>query len=208
MPFLTDDLLDLVGRNNNELGLLLIGMAACVEYVFPPFPGDLVVLFGAFLVARRGWSATRVLGAVLLGSAIGCMSDYYLGRWLARVEQHWVGGRLARARPRIDLIVARFRRHGTLYIVINRFLPSLRALFFVAAGMAQLPAGKVLACGLVSALLWNGVLLVVGATVAREWRALLRIFETYGLVAWALVLLVALGLALRWARRRAHASGR
>jgi membrane protein DedA with SNARE-associated domain len=205
---LADELLGLVEHNHNVLGLGLLALSACIEYVFPPFPGDTVVVFGAFLVARRGWSATAVMGVVLLGSAVGCMVDYGAGRWLARSETRWTSGWLSRARPRIDVLVARFERHGALYIIVNRFLPSLRALFFVAAGMARLPAWKVLACGLISALLWNTLLLGVGVSVGREWPELRRLLEAYGTAAWTVILVAAALLTARWAYRRRHASGR
>jgi membrane protein DedA with SNARE-associated domain len=205
---LGDQLLLLVERNHNALGLGMLALSACVEYLFPPFPGDTVVVFGAFLVARRGWSAPAVMGVVLLGSAIGCMVDYGAGRWLARSEARWTSGWLARARPRIDLLLARFERHGALYIIINRFLPSLRALFFVAAGMARLPAWKVLACGLVSALVWNALLLLVGVSVGTEWSQLRRLFEAYGAAAWTLIVVAAAIATARWAYKRRHASGR
>jgi membrane protein DedA with SNARE-associated domain len=201
-----EELLRLVERNHNALGLGLLALSACIEYVFPPFPGDTVVVFGAFLVARRGWSATAVMGVVLLGSAVGCMVDYGAGRWLGRSQTRWTSGWRARARPRIDSLVARFERHGALYIVVNRFLPSLRALFFVAAGMARLPAWKVLAYGLVSALLWNTLLLGVGMSVGHEWPE--RLFEAYGAAAWTVILVAAAIVTARWAYRRRHASGR
>ena len=59
-------------------------LSAAIEYLFPPFQGDTVTLFGAFLVATREWSLALVLGAVTLGSLCGAAGDYWLGAWLAR----------------------------------------------------------------------------------------------------------------------------
>ena len=53
---LGNQLIDLVARNHNTLGLAVLCLSACIEYLFPPFPGDTITVFGAFLVARRGWS--------------------------------------------------------------------------------------------------------------------------------------------------------
>jgi membrane protein DedA with SNARE-associated domain len=194
--------MDLVAGSQGPLGLFLLGFCAFIEYVFPPFPGDLVTVFGAFLVTRRGWPAAGVLGAVLAGSALGCMVGYGAGRLLARTEGRWAAGRLARFRPPIDELVARFARHGAWYIAINRFLPSVRALFFVAAGMARLSPWKVLGLGLVSAILWNAALFAIGATAGRQWSRVERIFVTYGQVAWGLLALLVLFALARWWRRR------
>jgi membrane protein DedA with SNARE-associated domain len=198
---LVDELIGTVGNNPNATGMALIGFCAFIEYVFPPFPGDAVTVFGAFLVARRGWPAAPVLGAVMLGSSLGSMLTYAVGRLIARSEARWHGW-LVRIRPRIDRILERFARHGALYLAINRFLPSLRALFFLAAGMARLPVWKVLAFGLISQLAWSGLLFAIGATVGSEWSDVVRIFETYGEAAWLALGLVLLGLGVRWLWRR------
>ena len=199
---LEQQLIDIVSRNHNTLGFALLLLSACIEYLFPPFPGDMITVFGAFLVARRGWSGPLVFGAVLLGSAIGCMADYAFGRWLGRTEERWTRGRLRRFRPQIDHLVERFGRHGSLYLAINRFIPSLRGLFFVAAGMARLRWWVVLAYGTLSALLWNALLLLLGVTVGESWDRLVSLFATYGVAFWSLVVIAAVALVVRRLARR------
>ena len=197
------ELIDLVARNHNTLGLAILCLSACIEYLFPPFPGDTITVFGAFLVARRGWSGPAVFGAVTVGSAVGCMLDYAFGRWLGKTEERWTRGRLKRFRPQIDGLVEKFRRHGGLYIAINRFIPSLRGLFFIAAGMARLRWWVVLLYGTLSALLWNALLLLLGVTVGESWDRLVSLFETYGLAFWCLVVIAVVALVVRhYARRR------
>lgn len=196
-------LIDFIARNNNTLGLGVMLLSACIEYLFPPFPGDTITVFGAFLVARRGWSAPAVFGAVTVGSAIGCMLDYAFGVWLGKTEERWTRGRIGKYRPQIDGLIERFGRHGGLYIAINRFIPSLRGLFFIAAGMAKLRWWVVLAYGTVSALAWNALLLLLGVTVGESWDRLVSLFRTYGLAFWSLVLIAVVALVVRhFARRR------
>ncbi|HZS37926.1 MAG TPA: hypothetical protein VFF06_13910, partial [Polyangia bacterium] len=89
---LTEQLIALVEHQENGVGFALLGAAAAIEYLFPPFPGDLIVVFGAFLVTRRGWPALPVMLSVLLGSIVGFMIDYYAGRLLARTEGRWTSG--------------------------------------------------------------------------------------------------------------------
>ena len=195
-------LIDFIARNNNTLGLGVLLLSACIEYLFPPFPGDTITVFGAFLVARRGWSGPAVFGAVTVGSAIGCMLDYAFGVWLGKTEERWTRGRIGNYRAQIDGLVERFSRHGGLYIAINRFIPSLRGLFFIAAGMARLRWWVVLAYGTLSALLWNALLLLVGVTVGESWDRLVSLCETYGLAFWSLVVLAVVALLARTLARR------
>jgi membrane protein DedA with SNARE-associated domain len=197
-------LIEFLARNHNVWGLGLLGLSACIEYLFPPFPGDMITVFGAFLVARHGWNGPAVFGVVTLGSAVGCMIDYAFGRWLGKTEDRWTGGRLHRFRPQIDRLVERFRRHGGLYIAINRFIPSLRGLFFIAAGMAELRWWVVLAFGTLSALLWNALLLLLGLTVGNSWDRLISVFRTYSFVFWSLMIIAAVALVVRMLARRSN----
>jgi membrane protein DedA with SNARE-associated domain len=202
---LTETLIAFISNNNNTLGLGLLLLSACIEYLFPPFPGDMITVFGAFLVVRHGWSAPAVFGAVTAGSVVGFMLDYALGRWLGRTEERWSRGRLAKVRPKIDHLIERFARHGGLYLAINRFIPSLRGLFFVAAGMARLPWHHVLVFGTLSALAWNALLLALGLTVGKSWDELRAAFETYGLVFYGIAIFFIVALVIRWLYRRRDA---
>jgi membrane protein DedA with SNARE-associated domain len=187
-------LLELVARQGN-FGLLFIGVSSFMEYVFPPYPGDLIVLFGAALLARGNLSPWATLAVVLVGSACGCMATFYVGRLLMRSETRWTRGVLARARPQIDEIIERFGRHGSLYLTLNRFLPSIRWLFFIAAGMARLPPSHVLFWGLLSAGLWNGLLLFAGLRLGHNWAAVERLVEVYREIAWAVIAGIVLTVA-------------
>ena len=176
-------LIEYVSSQNNPIGWGVLSASAFFEYVFPPFPGDTVTLFGAFLITSRGWSFVAVFGAVLLGSAAGAMADFALGRWLRRREATHPA-RHPKARAQIDRLVARFKRHGEVFIVINRFLPGVRALFFVAAGMADLRPRRVLLWSLVSAALWNLLLIAVGSSVGANFDRLRAFFATYAKIVW------------------------
>jgi membrane protein DedA with SNARE-associated domain len=52
------------------------------ENVFPPIPSELVMPFAGFLVAQERLSLVGILIAGTLGSVLGALVLYYLGRWL------------------------------------------------------------------------------------------------------------------------------
>ncbi len=199
-----EELLDGIGGQEGPVAYLLLAAAAALEYVFPPFPGDTVTLFGAFLVAARGWNGPAVLAVVLAGSLAGAAVDYSIGVGLAReprgrnpLSRFW-----ARALDRAGPFVERLRRRGPSFIVVNRFLPGVRAFFFVAAGMARLPIGSVLFYAALSALAWNLLILAAGFALGASWERLRTAGEVYTTVLYALMGLVAAALLARWARRR------
>jgi len=144
----------------------VVAAAAFVEHVFPPLPGDSVVVAGAVELAARGHDPLPVLIAATVGGAAGATLDW------------WLGGRAApsverlgpRARWVVAWLVAAFRRHGAALLLINRFVPGVRALFFVAAGIAELPLGAVLGWSTLSSVAWNALLVALGAWVGWQFE--------------------------------------
>ncbi|MFH0902064.1 MAG: DedA family protein [Pseudomonadota bacterium] len=197
MEQLASRIIEFVSQQNNPLGLAVIALSALLEYVFPPFPGDSVTLFGAFLITARGWSFPLVFGAVIAGSLAGVALDFSVGRWLKRREETHVS-RHPRIRQKVDKLVERFRRHGEALIVLNRFLPGIRALFFVAAGMAGMRRGWVLFWAMVSAVLWNLMLIAAGSAVGANFDELKALLAGYSRLVWMALGVLAVALLVRY----------
>jgi len=205
MDDLVTRILAYLSQGESALGIAALAVASLVEYVFPPFPGDTVTLFGAFLAATARWHVAAVLLAVTAGSLAGAAIDYAIGRRISARPIEELPPRRRKLRERLAPIVARFERHGAAYIAVNRFLPGIRALIFVAAGAAKLPLGRVLAYGAISALLWNGLLIGAGFAVGENWELLLDLLRRYTAAVWIAIGAAALALVgfaiLRRARR-------
>jgi membrane-associated protein len=202
MEDLVRALIDFLSAGQSAAGLGTLFLSAMIEYVLPPFPGDTVTLFGAFLAAVEGWSVPLVFVAVTAGSVAGAALDYALGRRLGRAPVETLTGRKRRLRELAAPLIARFERRGAAYLALNRFLPGIRALLFVAAGMARLPAWKVLAWGAAAAALWNALIIAAGFAVGANWPRLLEWLRTYTAIAWIAVGLIVLALVARRLLRR------
>lgn len=195
---------ELLSRGESAAGLVALAIAAFFEYAFPPFPGDAVTLFGAFLAATARWRIASVFLAVTAGSLAGAALDYAVGRRLSARPDSGAPARDRSLRTRLAPVVARFERHGAILICLNRFFPGIRALFFVAAGYARLPLSRVLLFGAISAALWNGLLIGAGFAIGDNFGALRSLLERYTAAAWAILgILCAAALArAAWKRRR------
>lgn len=190
------DLVEQLLQQHPAVVLAALAGAAAVEYVFPPFPGDTVVLAGAALVAAYGWPVAPVFIALTAGAAAGSMTAWWVGaRWLRRrattASERSAGLRQA---------IAHLERRGTAYLLLNRFLPGVRAFFFVGAGIAGMRFSVVLFWGLLSAVAWNAVLLAVGFWVGRNVEGLEGLMRDYNLVAGGIVLVSMVLMALAYWR--------
>jgi membrane-associated protein len=201
---MTTALVELV-RGAGPAAPLILFAASLLEYVFPPFPGDLLVVLGAWFAVQGVISWPLAFLAVTGGALFGAAIDHRLGRMLARRLDATAGRRGPLSAERLARFVDAYQRHGALLLVANRFLPGIRAFLFVAAGAAGLPLGRVLLLGGLSAALWNALLLAAGAFLARSLDDLLGLFRRYETVAWtALGTFTVLALAAAaWRRLRA-----
>jgi membrane protein DedA with SNARE-associated domain len=191
---------DVLARTGPAAPLLLF-FAAFIEYLFPPFPGDALVVLGAWYATHGQLSWPVTFACVTAGAMAGAAVDWRIGRWLgARIDARAATGMLDRGK--VERFEAAYRRWGPLFLIVNRFLPGIRAFFFLAAGAARIPLWEVLLFGGLSAAAWNALLLATGATVARNLGHLLSIFERYTAVAGSMVGLGILGALLLWAWRR------
>jgi membrane protein DedA with SNARE-associated domain len=195
-----DELLHWIERTDGPLPYLALAAGGASEYVIPVLPGDTVTLFGASLCSAGGKHPLLVYGAINAGSIGGAMLAYAFGRWLAGRPHAFTKHR--RTRKAIFVIQRRFARHGPMYLVVNRFLPALRAFFFVAAGMIRMPVWQVLLYGGVSALLWNALILGLALLLGNNFEALKRIFERYTTATFIVLGVVALVFLVRWAWQR------
>ncbi|HEX8536284.1 MAG TPA: DedA family protein, partial [Cystobacter sp.] len=64
------------------LGLLVFAVAAALEYVVPPFPGDTITLLGGVYAVRGDHPWPLVFGVVVAGSVLGALINYQVGHWL------------------------------------------------------------------------------------------------------------------------------
>jgi membrane protein DedA with SNARE-associated domain len=147
------------------------------------------------LVTGYGWNFGMVFAAVMVGSLAGAMTAFWLGCRVERRRQDRKRERGADS-PRgiVDDIVERFQRRGPAILIINRFLPGLRALVFVAAGMAGLGTRAVLLYAALSAALWNLAIMAVGVTLGTNLDALSSLVATY--TVWAFTIMVCLVVAM------------
>ncbi len=204
---LADALADAVSRTGAFAPAILF-FATLVEYVFPPFPGDLLVVLGAWYAVQGELSWAATFASVTAGGIAGAWVDYRVGVSFGRRLDRRAARRSALSEERLARFEASYRRWGAVLLVLNRFFPGIRAFFFLAAGASGIPLRKVLLYGALSAALWNALLLVAGAFLARNVGELVSLVEHYTRIAWLVLFAggIAAGALVLWRRRAARAA--
>jgi len=153
---------------NQWMGYVAIFAAMFLENLFPPIPSELIMPLGGFYVQQGQLQFLPVVLAGLLGTVIGALPWYGIGRlineerlevWLSR-HGRWIGispEELARSRRW-------FSRYGTALVFWGRLVPGIRTLISVPAGIELMPMLPFLIWTTAGSLIWT--LLLTGAGLA------------------------------------------
>ena len=187
----------------DQFGYLAIALLIALENIFPPLPSEVILTMSGFMATKTSLTVAGTVISATLGSLIGALVLYALGRQLT-VQRL---GALLKRRP-FQLLgfktddayraVRWFNRHGTSGIFYGRCIPVVRSLISIPAGIAKTPLGKVCLLTAIGSALWNTVLVGLGAWVGNSWATIVRIFDDYTTVAVIIMALVGCYLAYRW----------
>ncbi|MFQ6092831.1 MAG: DedA family protein [bacterium] len=198
---MVDFFINLISSHGPLIAYLLLFVSAFVENIFPPIPGDTVTLFGAYLVGRGELDVVPVFSATVAGSFIGFMAIYSLGLKKGRALFDR-GNSSLRSAHRLEKVERWFGRYGPKVILANRFLSGLRSLVALAAGIGNMPAGKVTFYSLISIGVWNGFIIYAGLMVGANWPTVKTILSTYSRIIVLLAIGLIAGLLLRFLLKR------
>ncbi len=181
------DLIQFIETAPLWLSMLALFFAAWVEYIFPPFPGDTLLVAGGFFVAQGIFPPVLTFLVLTLGSVSGCLVGWGLG-------YHGLGLRRLIKPEYLEHISKGYEKYGAWVIIANRFVPGLRGAFMIGAGLVKMPARAIAIWGTASAVLWNAVLIGLGYVFSDSLEKLLSLVQTYsksvffviglGLIAW------------------------
>ena len=171
------------------------------ENVLPPIPGDMVVVFGGYLVGVGKLSFVLVVLLSTVGGALGFMTMYAIGRKIgeAVIESDrvpWI--------PRKQVVRARewLERWGYGLVAANRFLSGLRSVISLAVGMANTPVMPTAFFATLSALVWTGLITYGGFAVGDNWEAITDFLRDYGRIVMAVILFIVGVQVARWYLKR------
>jgi len=177
-------------------GLLLVAVIAWLEYVFPPAPGDSVMLLACFLAGAGSLPKSGTIAACLLGSVAGAFTAYWFGRRLGTsyffLRSEW-------ARHELERLERGFGRFGARLLAVNRFLPGIRGVFLYGAGIGRVPFRDVALYATLSNVLWVMLIAWAGTSLGSSWEDVERIFRRY---VWAIGILTAVYVVVSIVRAR------
>ena len=177
----------------NQFGYIGVFLLIAIENIFPPIPSEVILLFGGFMTTYSELNIILMIIFATLGSLLGAIVLYYIGKILnkerlKKIVSGKIGKVLRLKNSDIDKADEWFDTKGNKTVFFCRFIPIVRSLISIPAGMSEMPLGKFFLYTTTGSLIWNTVLIVIGSIVGENWQSILNIFDTYSNI--VLVLLV------------------
>lgn len=192
------DVIDSMGYSG--LFLLIV-----LESTLVPIPSMLVMPFAGYLASTGRFSLVAILAINGAAAITGSLLSYLLGAaggkpLLLRY------GKYVMIRPD-DLRKTEefFARHGAWTVLIGRFLPVVRHLISIPAGIARMRLPLFVLQTFLGAMIWGGGLMIVGYEIGANWESFAKTAKRFDLLIGVLILVVGALVAFRfWRRRRAQ----
>ena len=144
-------------KENQLLAYSFLTAASILENLIPPVPGDSVVLFGAILSSRGYLSPVYVHLSTTIGGAAGFYLLFFFAHRHGR--NFFIDDKIPFFKKEyIFAAEKRLAASGCFIVLINRFLPGIRSVISVTAGILNFSKIKVLIFCLISSFVWNGIL--------------------------------------------------
>jgi membrane protein DedA with SNARE-associated domain len=186
---LTQFISDFAIRCLDTAGYAGAAFLMALESMIAPIPSEAVMPFVGFLVADGKWSLGLAVLATSTGSLVGSLASYYMGFYGGKPLVLKVGKYLLLDQHDLEMTERFFqRRSGTLTLFISRFIPVVRHLISIPAGMGRMPVVQFCIATVVGATLWNGFLLVCGMKLREHWSLVLKYAHEVDLVVVAVLL--------------------
>lgn len=175
----------------NQFGYAAIIVLIAVENIFPPIPSEVILTFGGFMTAGTDMTITGVIIASTLGSAGGAVVLYYIGSILGAERMKRIvvkyGSWLRVTTDDVDKSYSWFNKYGPWTVFFCRFIPLIRSLISIPAGMSKMSMPKFLVLTTIGTFIWNTVLVNLGASVGENWGDIVAVMDVYSNIAYAAI---------------------
>jgi membrane protein DedA with SNARE-associated domain len=161
-------------------GILLLIM---IENLFPPIPSEVILTFGGYMTTHTNLTVIGVILTSTIGSVAGAIILYGIGFLIdiSRIEKivEKYGQILRLTKKDVHKANDWFAKYGVWTVFFCRFIPLIRSLISLPAGMAKMNFGVFLLLSTSGTFIWNAVLVSIGAAVGDSWDSIVVYMDVY-----------------------------
>jgi len=189
-----------------QFGYLGVAFLIMIENLFPPIPSEVILTFGGFMTTTTELNIPLMIVAATIGAVVGAAILYGLGTLLdvERLDKivDKYGNILRITHADIHKADSWFDRYGFWTVFFCRFVPLIRSLISLPAGMANMNFGLFLLFTTVGTVIWNTVLIYLGAAVGSQWETIVHYMDIYSNIAYVILGIIGIAVIIWYIRKR------
>ena len=186
---LTEFLAEHITNFINSTGYISVFLLMTAESMILPIPSEAVMPFAGWLIASGDFTFWGVIFFSTLGSLFGSLLSYFIGQYGGRAIIIKWGKYLLLNEADLIKTETFFKHQGELTIFVSRFIPIVRHLISLPAGLAKMNLVKFCLYTVIGAGLWNAFLALIGFYLKNNWAKIISYSEIIDLL--MLVIIIA-----------------
>ena len=186
-----------------QVGYLGVFLLIAIDNIFPPIPSEVILVFGGFMTTYTSLNIPIMILAATLGSLLGAIVLYYIGKIfnkerLKRIVNGKIGKVLRLKASDIEKADKWFDTKGNKTVFFCRFIPIVRSLISIPAGMSEMPMQKFLLYTISGSLIWNTVLIIVGSIVGDKWETIVGYLDNFSNIILIILVIIFVVVIIYW----------
>ena len=180
-----------------SFGLVVLMLA---ENLFPPIPSEVVLPLAGFLVGRGDLGGVQAIAAATVGSVLGALALYALGRWGGRALVLRYGRVLSVTEAELSRAEGCFEKYGDVVVFFGRMVHLARSIVSIPAGMMKMPLARFTVLTTIGSVLWNTLLIGAGWFLGANWEQVTTVVSSVSNIVFVVGLVAVIALTIYWLR--------
>lgn len=195
----------------NKFGYFGIAFLIAIENIFPPIPSEVILTFGGFMTLTTKMSIVGVAVSSTIGSVIGAIVLYLIGRLLTKERLYKiVNGKIGKVlrlkKQDIDKSEEWFLKKGKLSVLFCRFIPIVRSLISIPAGMTKMEFPLFLLYTIIGSAIWNIILAYLGSIAGNAWENIVVFMDGFSKIVLITLIIIVAVIVVFFYKKRSYKS--
>src|SRR5262245_31611358 len=173
-----------------------------LESTLIPIPSELVMPFAGFLAAQGHFSLPLVIVINSVAALVGSGICYWIGAVGGKPLLLKYGKWFLIRRHDIEKTEKFFAEHGKATILIARFVPVIRHIISLPAGLARMKLVPFFVQTFIGSTVWGSFFIILGYELGSRWDTVANKIKKFDLVIGLVIVVAVVGLAVRFYLRR------
>ena len=154
----------------SKIGYVGIIILMALESMITPLPSELILPFAGYLALKGVFNIWIVILCGAIGSLIGSLISYYIGFYGGERLVRKIGKYFLLEVEDLEWTESWFKKKGEKTIFISRFIPIVRHLISIPAGIGKMNLKKFMIYTFTGAFLWSAILTYAGYYLGKNWE--------------------------------------